>query len=72
MKKYNEKLISVFHPHPDHSTYHENIEIQILEFPDLASFEKYRSDPIHAELSSLREKGISRMTVYTSGNFINY
>ena len=72
MKKYEGKLVTAFEPDSGESSSSDLAEIHILEFPDIEAFNKYRTDPHLRELSELRMKAISNISVFVSGTYKDY
>ena len=72
MKKYEGKLVAAFEPDASGSSSNNIAEIHILEFPNIEVFNKYRADPHLRELSELRMKAISNITVFVSGTYKDY
>lgn len=72
MKKYEGKLVVAFEPDANESSSSNIAEIHYLQFPSIDAFKKYRADPQHLELSELRKKAISNITIFVSGNTKDY
>lgn len=72
MKKHEGKLMAAFKPDASGPPSNNIAEIHILEFPNIEAFNKYQADPHLRELSELRMKAISNITVFVSGTYKDY
>ena len=72
MKAHGGHLMSAYKPMQAYRSGSEIDEVHILRFPDLVSFENYRTDGKLAELADLRALAIANTKIYVSEAEIDY
>lgn len=72
MEKYGGKLLTAFEPNIGESSDKNIGEIHFLEFPTLEAFKNYRVDNELHELKELRERAISKTSIYVSEKAVTY
>jgi len=72
MHNYGGNLVYAFEPDYEQSTNTRYNEIHCLEFPDIESFNLYRSDPKLIKMAKLRERAISHTEVIVSRKYKYY
>jgi uncharacterized protein (DUF1330 family) len=71
MRDHGGRLLSAFRPRNQGDSDCPG-EIHLIEFPSDRAFEAYRSDPRVSALSGVRQRAISRTTVFVSEELVAY